>query len=379
MKAQNNNVRAFWELVGTGLWGRYNLDLNLDNKVNWDEVYQLAGEQSVVGLVLSGIERYKNLNLDLHLDQELLLQWIGEVQMIEQQNKAMNKFVARLIERLRAVDVYAILVKGQGIAQCYEKPLWRVCGDVDLLLSADNYEKAKFYLQPLATSIEEENKKRKHSGLVIDTWLVELHGTLHTRQLMRLNKVIDDVQHDVFCSGNVRLWMNGNTAVFLPSPDNDVFFVFAHIIQHYFGGGVGLRQICDWCRLIWTYKESLNYGLLESRLRKASMMTEWKAFATLAVDYLGMPVEAMPHYSTDNRWKKKAARVMDFVMKSGNLGQNNDGSYRGKYPFLIWKAISTLRYMRNTATHLSIFPKDSIVVLARMVFSGIKETSIGKG
>lgn len=366
-------------LVRTGLWAdAESMDLRnhkFEGSVDWDKVYQLAEEQSVIGLVLAGIEQLKKSNINLDINQELLLQIIGEVHMIELQNKAMNEFVAKLIERLRTADVYAILVKGQGIAQCYEKPLWRASGDVDLLLSEVNYEKAKTYLQPLATSIDKEDKRRKHFGVEMGSWLVELHGTLHTRQLTRLNKVIDEVQHDVFYSGNVRSWMNGNTTVFLPSPNNDVFFVFAHIIQHYFGGGVGLRQICDWCRLIWKYRDSLDFGLLESRIRKAGVMTEWKAFAALSVEYLGMPVKAMPLYSNDYRWKKKAAKVMDYVMKSGNLGQNIDGSYRGKYPYLIWKAISTWRYMCNTATHLSIFPKDSIVVLVRMVFTGVKDVS----
>lgn len=378
METQNKNHIALWDLVKSGLWTDVNANVNLDfdDTIDWEKVYQLATEQSVQGLVLQGIEQQRNSNINGK--KELLLQWIGEVQMIEQRNKAMNDFVAKLIEKLQAADVYAVLVKGQGIARCYEKPLWRVCGDVDLLLSVDNYEKAKAYLQPLAVSIDEEDKERKHLGLIIDSWLVELHGTLHTRQLMRLNKVIDDVQCDVFYGGNVRSWMNGKTAVFLSSPDNDVFFVFGHIIQHYFGGGVGLRQICDWCRLLWTYKDSLNRRLLESRLRKAGMMTEWRAFAALAVDYLGMPVEAMPLYSTDNRWKRKANKVMDFVLKAGNLGQNVDGNYRGKYPYPIWKAISTWRYMRNTATHLSIFPKDSIVVLTRMVTAGVIDATKGE-
>lgn len=30
----------------------------------------------------------------------------------------MNKFVGQLIEKLRKEDIYALLVKGQGIAQC---------------------------------------------------------------------------------------------------------------------------------------------------------------------------------------------------------------------------------------------------------------------
>ena len=155
MKIQKNNHSAFWELVRTGLWEGANLDF--DNKVDWEKVYQLAEEQSVVGLALAGIEHSNEKP-----PQELLLQWIGEVQMLEQQNKAMNEFVAKLIEKLRKEDVYAILVKGQGIARCYERPLWRACGDIDLLLSHNNYQNAKLFLTPLSSSIENENTKVQH-------------------------------------------------------------------------------------------------------------------------------------------------------------------------------------------------------------------------
>lgn len=58
--------------------------------------------------------------------------------MIEQRNKGMNIFISELIDKLQKEDIYAILVKGQGIAQCYEKPLWRSSGDIDLLLSDSN-------------------------------------------------------------------------------------------------------------------------------------------------------------------------------------------------------------------------------------------------
>lgn len=77
--------------------------------VNWEKVYRLAQEQSVQGLVLQGIGWFKNhnlsANLDLNIPKVLLLQWIGEVQMIEQRNKDMNAFIAELIEKLRKEDI----------------------------------------------------------------------------------------------------------------------------------------------------------------------------------------------------------------------------------------------------------------------------------
>lgn len=251
--------------------------------------------------------------------------------MIEQQNKAMNQFIEKLVEGMIVSGIYTLLVKGQGIAQCYERPLWRTSGDVDFFLSNDNYEKAKRFLLPLSSGNKPERLYSKEMGMSIDPWYVEVHGTLRTGLSTRIDKAIDSVQRDVFFGGSVRSWANGNTQVFLPAPDNDVFFVFTHFIKHFYKeGGVTIRQLCDWCRLLWTYKDSLNWELLESRIRKAGLMPEWKAFASLAVDYLGMPVKAMPLYSPNKKWKKKADKIVEFILKGGEWQIINDTIAVGK-------------------------------------------------
>lgn len=372
MKDSNNQL-VFFELLRAGLWGVRNPDEWIDETTGWQGVYLLATEQSALGLILAGLE-----HSDVKPPKELLLQWIGEVQAIEHRNKAMNAFVASLIERLRAEDVYTILVKGQGIAQCYERPLWRACGDVDLFLNEDNYKKALQILSPLATSIEEEDKYNKHLAMTIGGWPVELHGTLHSGLWRSIDRELDNVQYDVFYGGRVRSWMNGNTQVFLPAADEDVMFVFAHILQHFYKEGIGLRQICDWCRLLWTYKDSLNQELLESRIRKMGVMTEWKAFAALAVDYLGMSVDAMPFCSDDKKWKRKAARVMEFVLETGNFGHNRDYSYQKKYPYIIYKAVSFWKHLKDGAFFFSIFPLDSIKVTWRRMVVGVSVVLQGK-
>jgi len=188
----SNNTKAFLGLVRAGLWEK-EARLSLFDSIDFDKVYRLAKEQSVIGLVLSGLE-YS----DVKPPQELLLQWIGEAQLIEKRNKAMNGFVAELIDNLRKKDIYALLIKGQGIAQCYEKPLLRACGDIDLLLSSDNYEKAKVLLLPLASAVDKEDIERMHLGMTIVPWLVELHGALPFGLSSRVDKVINDACNDVF-------------------------------------------------------------------------------------------------------------------------------------------------------------------------------------
>ncbi len=332
----SNNQQAFLELVRAGLWSGRNLEVRIDGTTDWNEVYRLATEQSVQGLVLAGLEPS-----DIKPPKELLLQWIGEVQMIEQRNKSMNLFIAGLIAKLQEADIYTLLVKGQGIAECYERPQWRISGDIDFFLSDSNYEKAKSFLKPLANDGKPERLYSKEIGFYVDSWLIELHGTLHTGLSTRVDKSIDAVQRDVFYAGNVRSWYNGNTQVFLPAADEDVFLVFTHFVKHFYkGGGVTVRQMCDWCRLLYTYRESLNYGLLESRIKRAGLMSEWKAFGALAVEYLGMPVEAMPLYSKNEKWSRKAEKIVDFILK-GDQWQRFKDTFRVGSIF----PLNTLRFL----------------------------------
>lgn len=362
----NNDQKASLALVRAGLWEKEVL-LASYGKFDLKEIYRLAQEQAVLGLVAAGLVHVT----DVKFPKEEVLQFVGRTLQIEQQNKAMNAFIAELIKKLRKDDIFAILVKGQGIAQCYERPLWRSSGDVDLFLSETNYQKASNVLTEIASSVEEENSYNKHLAMSIDGWSVELHGTLRG-SIKRINRVIDEVQNDVFYSGYVRSWMNGKTQVFLPRADEDVIFVFTHILQHYYIEGIGLRQICDWCRLLWAFRESLNHKLLESRLRKAGIMREWKAFGAFAVEYLGMPAEAMPFLDVrgkiddercevDKRLKRKADRILAFVMESGNFGHNRDISYKQKYPFVIRYAMSFWLYTKLAIQRFSISPRNAIM------------------
>lgn len=124
-----SNKDAFLALVRAGLWER-EVRLSPYKEIDFSEILRLAEEQSVVGLVTVGLEHVVNMSVTL----KVKLLFAGRALQIEQQNVAMNQFVAELFEKLQKENINALLVKGQGIAQCYEKPLWRTSGDVDLLL-----------------------------------------------------------------------------------------------------------------------------------------------------------------------------------------------------------------------------------------------------
>ena len=292
----NYNTQVFLELLRTGLWEKEIRPLRFDG-IDYEVIYQLADSQAVVGLVAAGMEHIKGTSA-LRKD---VMPFLSRVVALEQRNAAMNSFIQDLMGTIRSEGIECLLIKGQGIAQCYERPHWRAAGDVDLFLDSRSFEKAALFLPSLASSNDENRPETKHFAMTIGPWEVELHGTLRSQLGRRIDRVIDQVQWDTFENRRFRVWKNGSTDVILPGPDNDVFFVFTHILQHFLRGGIGLRQICDWCRLLWTFRDDIDRPLLETRIRASGLFPEWKSFATFAVEYLEMPEEAMPFYSASSR------------------------------------------------------------------------------
>lgn len=306
----NKTQNTFLELVKAGFW-ESGVQLSSYGKIAFTEILQLATEHGVVGLVAAGLERVT----DVKVPQTDVLQFVGQTLQIEQRNKAMNQFIEKLVGKMREANIYTLLVKGQGLAQCYKKPLWRSSGDIDFFLDNENYEKAINLLLPMAISSKSGGAYSKEFAIYTEQWMIELHGSMRNCLSSRIDKEIDAVQKKVFTNKRNRVWRNGNTDVLLPAPNEDVFIVFTHFIKHFYKEGMNLRQICDWCRLLWTYRESLNHKRLESWIRKAGLMTEWKAYAALAVEYLGMPIEAMPMYDESSKWSKKAKQILNHILK----------------------------------------------------------------
>lgn len=352
MQSLDNSTKAFLALVRGGLWETEVRLSHLDN-IDFSQVLKLAEEQCVVGLVAAGLEHVA----DVKVPKEYALQFVGQALQLEQRNLAMNKFVGDLVDKMRDSGIYTLLVKGQGVAQCYERPLWRTAGDIDFLLSNDNYNSAKKLLIPFAEEIAREDNYTKHQALHIKGFDVELHGRMPFILSKRVDNGIDKVLEDLFYGGNVRSWMNNSTIVFLPSPGNDVILVFTHLLHHFFIEGVGLRQICDWCRLLWKYQKDIDKDLLSMRLKSMGVSRVWKIFAALAVNKLGMPEDAMPFY--DSKFCDKSESVLNRVLKCGNFGHNNDLSYRAKYTGLTYKIVAVWRRFVDFTSLVQVFPKEA--------------------
>ena len=95
----------------------------------WKEIYKLAKQQTLVGILFSALER---LPKEQRPPRAQIIQWYATTEVIKEQNRQVNADAVKICNTVRNDGMQCMVLKGQGIATYYPKPSLRQCGDIDL-------------------------------------------------------------------------------------------------------------------------------------------------------------------------------------------------------------------------------------------------------
>lgn len=313
----------FFELLQVALGNRERLS-RTPSAAEWADMYAVSEQQAVTGILLHGIERLKNLNADLNLNQRSLLQWIGVGQMIEQRNHLLDERCKELLSNLTSAGLHPTILKGQGVAQYYSTALQRLRqpGDIDVYVS-DGREIAIAYAKSIGQ--KDINWDYKHLHLrVWDDTEVEVH--YHVEVLLNLWK--NKRLQKWFKENEVLLYFN-NTDLVTPTIEMNLFYILLHIYRHFFTEGVGLRQLIDYYFVLvaanGTLPQYVGGKSLEHVLKSFGM---WRF--TRGVMWIMQEIFALDRkYMYCEPLEKEGRFIMDIVLDGGNFGHKNSFNVKG--------------------------------------------------
>lgn len=301
---------AFFHLLRLSLEPHEDVVTKLDDE-EWQEVYAIACKQAMAGVVLDGAECLRHKP-----PVRVLLPWIGTVEQVEQRNRLMNRMVVKIDVKFRQEGMDHVLLKGQGIAALYRKPLHRMSGDVDLWMAASRKEVVEYVRRRCP---EVEVVYHHVDFPVMKEVEMELHFTpswmndwFVNRRLQRLFRewMPDQIRHTVMLP-------EGAGEVAVPTSAMNRVYVLVHIYRHLFDEGIGLRQLMDY---YYVLKQPCSPSERAATVRVLSQL-RMKRFAS-AVMYVLQRVFAMP-----DEWllvppsSKYGKRLLDEIMMAGNFGQ----------------------------------------------------------
>lgn len=360
----------FFELIRSGLWGHDADPTLFDTGTNWQLLYRMAAMQSMTVIFADGVNTLpKGLMPPPDISRRLHLALSGTLHA----NRLLDSGISDLVTLLRGAGIEGVLLKGQGVARYYTIPEHRMCGDIDFYVGPDAFRRACKLLKASGARPLEESEK--HSSFACNGVMIEIHrkvacghSSLQDRRLQSWWSPLLD-RRDELLAADFK-----GTRVYLPPARFDALFLLYHAANHMITGGVGLRQLCDWCRCLHTFRNSLDLQALESDIRKLKLQRFWKVFAWIAVNRLGLPEDEMPGYSG---YGKPAMLCLSIIMKEGNFGHFSDKVQSGSSGNMpsknrILRKMHTCRHVLGRQLELlRIFPKQVLTFIPKYLVDGI--------
>ena len=304
--------KTFFALLQAGLWNRDPDESCFPvSPETWERVFILARKQTVEGIVYDGIMRLPERYFP---PKGLLLKWVVMIDSMEERNRRMNKSVCEIYEFFTKNDIMAFLMKGQGVAACYNNPLHRVCGDIDWCFpDKENFDRANRLIEENGIKIEKQ--AGFSSCYPWRGFLVEQHRHLLDISNPCLSNYLHRVQQQEF-TRSIYLGANGRK-IQLPSPILAHLSINTHILKHLLAFGISIRQLCDSARACYAYRNRIDAEALKAIYGKLGIYRWIQLLNNLLVNYLGMPEEYLPFPLTV---QQNAGWMMKDMLQSGNFG-----------------------------------------------------------
>lgn len=349
---QNQKLQtALLQLLRTGLWGEQKglTEFPLSPE-DWQDVYRLAQEHTVEGLVFDGLQ---SLPVEFMPPRELLLKWTVRIDQIERIHMRMNHVIGEQLHLFRQEKLNPLLLKGQGVAACYRTPNHRVCGDIDWYFNSKEYPSA--------------NELLKRSGIKVNYTAGFSSEYLWKGVVSENHSRFFDL-HNPFCNSYLKKLKSRNPGIQINIAGNDVLVpepltmclqVNSHILKHLLSFGIGLRQLCDSARIYHACRKGLNGVQLRKVYERLGILKWVDLLHVILVKYMGLPQSSLPFELPSNI---EADWMMEEIWKSGNFGffdirypeERQPGAKRNHSSIRVWSNVR--KYFRYAPGEALSFP-----------------------
>lgn len=307
--------------------GKEFLDDSALKGFDWQEFYDFAKKQTLIGVVFDGIQK---LPKAVAPNLELLMRWVGVSHKIQLRNEVLDEATVDIYNKVKNAGYPCCILKGQGNAVMYPNTMSRTPGDVDVWVNASREE-----IRTLAHSLAKndnghvDDESFNHIGLTVNGITVELHSTpgfmanfVYNRRLQKWLEQNVDAQ----CNNMVAL-PNEVGDVAVPTYAFNAVYQLYHLYHHYFYEGVGLRQIVDYYFVVT--RLNVECEMLSSLRHELKHLGLWK-FAGAMMYVLHEVMELTEDKMIAPMDVKRGQMLLDDILNGGNFGHYDTRLSLGK-------------------------------------------------
>lgn len=283
---------------------------------DWGWLFNESRRQAVVGVMYAAIEC---LPVEQRPHREVLLPWYAIVQKVKMRNEQLNAEATRVCNALCREGLNSVLLKGQGVALYYPQPFLRQPGDIDLWVLAN---------RPSIMQHAQRTASKVHT-----TWLHTVFNEsslteveAHFMPSYRYNPFRHRAMNHVFAqmaaaqlAHKVSLTPNSTAVVSTPTTAFNRVYLLAHIYRHFFGEGIGVRQLMDYYYCLRQGMTEAEAKTMRQQLKRMGMTRFARATMYVMQRLFGLPTTNMPLLPD----KHEGTLLLNEVLLAGNFGRHD--------------------------------------------------------
>ena len=322
--------------------------------VDWGELYGLAKEQCLVGIVADSF-RYLR---EEQCNRDEKLRWLAYVLRLERKNQEMNLVITQLFKKFHQMNFTPVLLKGQAFASNYPYSLHRQCGDIDIYFKCrEDCSKAVGWAEKVdrgAADSPDNKRERKHFSFSIWKNIVELHYYMCLFENPRLHKRLQGIIDEEFaCSKPFFVEIGGERIETVP-PTLSALHQIIHISRHLLEAGIGLRQICDLALYLDRYHDRIDKEKLNTYLEDLQLTAVAGSLGFIMVNHLGLEEGKLP-FGADMQY---ADFILQEIFEGGNFGKKKV-EYRNESNSLCRKLQSVFYFYKRCRLYKPLMPMEA--------------------
>ena len=214
-------------LIRIGIW-KDHIIKSIPEDTDWNALYDFAKNQGVVAIVLDGINYCYEKGIELHLNFQTKIKWIGLVNQMERQYRQYEKNIHSLSAFYQKYGIKMMVLKGYGLAQNYPIPRHRPCGDVDIYLFGDQEKADKLLQEELGISVDKSH--HHHTVFKFQGETVENHYDFLNIHVRKSNKRIEAKLKEL---ANDNVNFDINDYLLFPSVEFNAIYLLKHCAAHF--------------------------------------------------------------------------------------------------------------------------------------------------
>ena len=297
--SSNELTKSEEVLLGLIKQAMFNIPCVFPDDLNWDEVYQEANTQAVLGLVAN----YVPENAGSRWKTAFASNIGNSIRYLHAQSE--------LIALFNKYDIPLVILKGAAAAVYYPVPMYRSMGDIDFIVSQDCFNKACELMTDNDYLLHNPDKAfTRHRGYSKGKITYELHHHFSYDDLDIEKYIIDALLNPDYGV------IDGIEFPMLPKLANGLVLL-AHMRNH-LQSGLGLRQLIDW--MMYVNKE-LDDSFWRSEFQTASESVGMSTLAITATHlcqmYFGLRKDIMWCRDAD---ESLCNRLLKELFSYGNFG-----------------------------------------------------------